>query len=91
MHGRRGARVRGRWKKLDGGGEPPTLEEALFALTLGLCERFPSLDPFAIRRMRFREVFLVVRRLNAAAADRGPARSAVADAGARVPAGDDWF
>ncbi|MDE5763744.1 MAG: hypothetical protein K2I00_02115 [Ruminococcus sp.] len=35
-----------------------------FDLQISLCERFPCLSPFDVRKQKFREVFLTVRRLN---------------------------
>lgn len=35
-----------------------------FELQLNICNRFPNLSPFDIRKQRFSEVFLLLRRLN---------------------------
>lgn len=35
-----------------------------FELELALCEKFPSLSPFDIRRETLYDVFLLVRRMN---------------------------
>lgn len=41
-----------------------SLYQLLFDLQMNLCERFPNLTPFKIRRERAYDVFLLVRRLN---------------------------
>ncbi len=40
------------------------LYEILFGLTDNLCQRYPALSPFAVRRERCGEVFLLIRRAN---------------------------
>lgn len=39
--------------------------EILFDLTESLCERYTALTPFIVRRERFGEVMLLIRRINA--------------------------
>jgi hypothetical protein len=40
-------------------------------LQISLCDRFPNLSPFDIRKQKFHEVFLLVRRLNKANENKG--------------------
>lgn len=55
-----------------------------------LCKAFPALTPFAVRRERAREVFLLVRRINTQPKNTHGKKT---DEKGRVrrPAGDDWF
>ena len=58
-------------------------------MELNLCEKFPALTPFQIRREKAREVFLLVKRLkdynqNSNEINRRP--NVI-----RRKAGDDWF
>lgn len=41
-----------------------SLYQMFFKIELNLCERFPSLTPFQIRREKAGEVFLLIKRLN---------------------------
>lgn len=58
-------------------------------MTLNICERFPSLSPFDVRRERASEVFRLVRRIKSSNAYRAKERSGKKTI--RRPAGDDWF
>jgi len=64
-----------------------------FQLEINICDRFPSVSPFAIRRQKAREVFLLIRRLHGY--QENDKKSAGNQAGKpnviRRPAGDDWF
>lgn len=52
-------------KKLNKGNyDDVSLYEILFDLQISICETFPSLSPFDIRKQRFSTVMLLVRRLN---------------------------
>ena len=55
---------------MGGGGNAKalTLYQHLFDLTDNLCQRYPALSPFQVRRERAGEVYLLVRRLNDKAA-----------------------
>jgi hypothetical protein len=54
-----------------------------FDLELTLCDRFPSLTPFDIRKQSVYEVFLLIRRLNKTVKTTKKKN--------RRPAGDNWF
>ena len=60
-----------------------------FEMELSIVERFPSLTPFAVRKEKASEVFLLVRRLN----NRTKKQSKQANSKKviRRAAGDDWF
>ena len=60
------------------------LYEVFFDLELNLCERFPALTPFQIRKEKASEVFLLIKRLN----DKGIHKKINK---IRRPAGDNWF
>jgi len=55
-------------------------------MELTLADRFPSLNPLAIRREKAREVFVLLGRLVDKGSRKEPARKKI-----RRPAGDDWF
>ena len=57
-------------------------------MEVGLCERFPALSPFDVRRTRAAEVFLLMRRLQTWQKNRP--QKGKKDV-IRRPAGDDWF
>lgn len=59
-----------------------------FELELDLCERFPSLTPFDLRKTRAYDVFLLIRRLNKYSKKRKRKNN---KRKIRKPAGDDWF
>lgn len=54
---------------MNGGGENDTttvsLYELFFELEDNLCQRYSGLNPFAVRREKVGEVFLLVKRINA--------------------------
>lgn len=56
---------------------------------MSICERFPALSPFDVRKQKAREVFLLMRRLNNyteyQSKDSGKKKTI------RRQAGDDWF
>ena len=58
-----------------------------FELELTLCDVFPCLSPFDIRRKSAYEVFLIMRRLNESSKVKGKTQVNKI----RKPAGDDWF
>lgn len=43
-----------------------SIYEIFFDLTLNICDRFPSLSPFDVRREKAREVFLLIKRMGTA-------------------------
>lgn len=67
-----------------------TLYQQLFEITRTLCQVFPALDPFRIRRTPAKEVFLLIRRVNT---QPKTVQGKKVDSKGRVrrPAGDDWF
>ncbi len=52
-----------------------------------MCERFPALSPFDVRRQKGREVFLLIERLS----DYNAREKSKKKSQARRPAGDNWF
>jgi len=54
-----------------------------------VCERFPALSPFDIRRERASEVFRLVRRIKKSNSYRE--KESTHKRVIRRPAGDDWF
>ena len=71
-----------------------TLYETFFEMELSICERFPSLTPFQVRRERATEVFLLVRRLNNHTEKQSKQNTQLNKDDKKVirrPAGDDWF
>lgn len=55
---------------------------------MNLCERFPSLTPFQLRREKASEVFLLVKRMNnynKKSTDKNKPKKI------RKKAGDNWF
>lgn len=56
-------------------------------MELNLCERFPALTPFSIRKEKAGEVFLLVRRLKEYNKNTNISKSNII----RRKAGDDWF
>lgn len=65
-----------------------SLYEMFFELELNLCERFPALTPFQIRREKASEVFLLVKRINE---NNIKNTTKTKPNKIRRPAGDDWF
>lgn len=66
-----------------------SLYEMFFEMELSLCDKFPALTPFQIRREKAREVFLLVKRLkehNQKNNEPNNRPNVI-----RRPAGDDWF
>lgn len=61
--------------------------EALFDMQISLCNRFPALTPFSIRKEPAREVFLLISRYNHQNSKKVRNHKKVI----RKPAGDDWF
>lgn len=59
-------------------------------MEIAICERFPALSPFDIRRERATEVFLLMRRMNDYNGRQRKAQSRKKNV-IRRPAGDDWF
>ena len=65
------------------------LYDIFFDIELSMCERFPGLTPFDIRREKAREVFLFIRRMTKHRENEQKERP---EPGViRRPAGDDWF
>lgn len=62
-----------------------TLYEIFFELEVGMCERFPALTPFEVRRQRAHEVFLLISRLYGYNKNNSKPKQI------RKPAGDNWF
>lgn len=69
-------------------------------MNTGLCDRFPALDPFAVRAKRYHDVLLIFMRLKGQAdrksesggKSKTPAGSFVCGNTLFVPAqGDDWY
>lgn len=60
-------------------------------MEISLCERFPALSPFDIRKQRAAEVFLLVRRLNNYTEYTNDKHDARNSRVIRRRAGDDWF
>ena len=58
-------------------------------MELNVCERFPALSPFDIRRERASEVFRLVSRINRSNIYRE--KESTQKRVIRRPAGDDWF
>ncbi len=54
---------------------------------MGLCERFPALTPFDLRRERLHEFCVLVERLN----DYTKRENSQGTKKIRRKAGDDWF
>lgn len=53
-----------------------------------LCDRFPSLTPFSIRRERAKDVYILIARLNKyGKTEKKKNKPNII----RRPAGDDWF
>lgn len=67
-----------------------TLYQSLFETTRMLCQLFPALDPFRVRRTPAREVFLLIRRINTHPKTEHGKK---VDKRGRIrrPAGDNWF
>lgn len=55
-----------------------------------LCKTFPALTPFAVRRERAHEVFLLVSRINRQPKHEG-GQKVDSQGRIRIPAGDNWF
>ena len=66
-----------------------SLYEVFFEMEINICDRFPALSPFDVRRTKGAEVFLLMRRLNNYSdyqkKDSGKKKVI------RKKAGDDWF
>ena len=61
-------------------------------MQLSICDRFPAVSPFEIRKQRFGEVFLLIRRLNTSF--KNQKKNTNPKSGKRIirkPAGDNWF
>ena len=52
-----------------------------------ICDRFPAITPFSIRKEKIKEVFLLVRRLNIYDNKDKIKKKKIN----RRPAGDSWF
>lgn len=64
--------------------------ELFFEMEISICERFPSLSPFDVRREKASEVFLLMRRMS----NYNHYQNKNVKNGKQVirkPAGDDWF
>lgn len=69
------------------GNSDVTLYQILFDLELSICERFPSLSPFDIRKQSAYEVILLIKRMT----DYNLRENKIKKRKIRRPAGDDWF
>ena len=58
-------------------------------MELNICERFPSLSPFDVRRERASEVFRLIGRIRKSNTHRS--KEANRKNVIRRPAGDNWF
>lgn len=58
-------------------------------MTLNICERFPSLSPFDVRRERASEVFRLVARIKKSNDIR--TKESTKKTKIRRPASDNWF
>ena len=65
--------------------------EVLFDIQMSLCERFPTLTPFMLRREKAREVFLLISRLNKHSQKENANQTSNDTRVIRKPAGDNWF
>ena len=69
--------------------------EIFFELEVNLCDRFPGLTPFSVRKERASEVFLLTRRLNGLQERQSKdADKNISHKGKTVirrPASDTWF
>lgn len=86
----------GKLKKLPSGRRRPlTIYEQFFEIEVILSERFPALDPFRIRTIRAREIFLFMPRLGGyIERDKEENGEVVEMNGRKVirrKAGDSWF
>ena len=64
-----------------------SLYEVFFEMQLNICDRFPALSPFDVRRTKATEVFLLMRRMKNYNDKNKSGKKKVI----RRPAGDDWF
>lgn len=62
-------------------------------MELSICETFPSLSPFDVRRERAAEIFLLMRRLSKHNEHKAKKERKTSDGRkiVRRRAGDDWF
>ena len=61
-------------------------------MEISICERFPSLSPFDVRRKTAHEVFLLIRRLNNYNEYQNDNKKVKnGKTVIRRPAGDSWF
>lgn len=58
-------------------------------MQLALCERFPTLTPFSIRKEKASEVFLLINRLNSLPNKNKSNKNS--ENIIRKPASDDWY
>lgn len=64
-----------------------SLYQLFFEIELNICELFPCLSPFDVRKQKATEVFLLLRRINTSSkTNKGKKKSRI-----RRPAGDNWF
>ena len=64
------------------------IDEMMFEIEVGICERFPALSPLSMRRERVNDVFRLISQFNIYA------RKNINSNGKQVirrRAGDDWF
>lgn len=66
-------------------------------MQLNLCNFFPGLTPFEIRKQAAYEIFLLIRRLNRYSERKGSNQTKVTKTGSgkdeviRIPASDNWY
>lgn len=82
-------------KRESGRRSPLTIYETFFEIEMTLCERFPALTPFSIRRIQAREIFTFMERFGRyIERDREENGQIVNINGRQVlkrKASDDWF
>ena len=70
--------------------ENASIYDMFFEMQLSICERFPSLTPFDVRKQPFAEVFLLIRRLHKSNDNKSNGESNK-DKSKRIAASDNWF
>ena len=78
-------------KKLEEGNTAIPLYQIFFELEMEICNRFPTVDPFSIRKEKMREIFLLVRRLRIYDEANNQNNKNKRKKQIRRPASDSWF
>lgn len=64
----------------------------MFEMEITICDRFPAITPFSIRRERMIDIFKLISKLNAYSNTvEKKKEKAIKPKVIRRPAGDDWF